>query len=84
LKPPGQQHIELLIYITVCEIKQNKDFWEELNAYFQFNTTWVAQKTMSYQAFFVSTFAAAGMCIPSECLATIGGYTDISTDSPLL
>jgi hypothetical protein len=49
-----------------------KMFWEELIDYFPL--------IRHFQQFIV----AAGTLFPSRCLATIEGYTDRLTDSPLI
>jgi hypothetical protein len=51
-------------------IEKNKKFWEELISCFTFIRQGPHRKRC-LQQFFVS----AGTCLPSHCLATIGGYT---------
>jgi hypothetical protein len=57
----------------------SKKFWEKLIAYFPL-IRYVPHRKRRFQKFFVS----AGTCLSSRCLAAIGGYTDITTDSPLI
>jgi hypothetical protein len=54
--------------------KRNKKFWEELIAYRG------PHRKLRLQQFFVAT----GTSLPSFYLATVGGYTDRPTDSPLI
>jgi hypothetical protein len=56
----------------------NKKLWEELISYFPLIRHEPHRKRR--EQFLV----AAGKCLPSRCLATIGGYTDRPTDSPLI
>jgi hypothetical protein len=67
-------HNNVLYYTPI-----NKKFWEELIAYFPLIRHGSHRKLCLQQS-----FVAAETCLPSRCLATIGGYTDRPTGSPFI
>jgi hypothetical protein len=69
----------LLLPFIVTVMRNNTKFWEKLIAYMPLIQRGPHRKRRLWQFLVV-----AGTPLPSRCLATIGGYIDRPTDSPLI
>jgi hypothetical protein len=59
----------------------NKEFWEELIAYFpSYDTGYIENDASNNTSIFACVFVTAVTFLPSRCLATIGNYTYRHTD----